>query len=151
MARRVFGLTLLELVLGIAIVSVLVAVAVPAYTEYRERVRVKQAITELRVLSVVISNYHLDARVYPDSLGEVAAASKPDPWGRPYVYVNLQDAKSKGKARKNKNLVPINSDFDLYSLGKDGASTPPLTAKTSRDDVIRANDGRYYGLGSNYE
>ena len=73
-------------------------------------------------------------------------AGKLDPWGRPYVYLNLQDPATKGLARKNKNLVPINSDYDLYSIGKDGESRAPLTAKVSRDDVIRANDGGFLGL-----
>ena len=47
---------------------------------------------------------------------------------------------------KDRFLVPINSDFDLYSMGKDGKSQMPLTAKDSRDDIIRANDGAYIGL-----
>ena len=48
--------------------------------------------------------------------------------------------------RKDRFLVPINSDFDLYSMGKDRISQIPLTAKASRDDIIRANDGAYIGL-----
>lgn len=55
-----------------------------------------------------------------------------------------------GHARKDRFLVPINSDFDLYSMGKDGQSVGPLTAQKSHDDVIRANDGGYYGLASNF-
>jgi general secretion pathway protein G len=55
-----------------------------------------------------------------------------------------------GKARKDKNLVPINSEFDLYSAGRDGDTLPPLVAKPSRDDVVRANDGRFVGLASTY-
>jgi general secretion pathway protein G len=35
-------------------------------------------------------------------------------------------------------------------MGKDGKTAAPLTAKASRDDVIRANDGRFIGLGSEY-
>jgi len=46
--------------------------------------------------------------------------------------------------------VPLNSTYDLYSKGKDGASASPLTAKASADDVIRANDGGYIGLASGY-
>jgi general secretion pathway protein G len=53
-------------------------------------------------------------------------------------------------ARKDKNLHPLNSDFDLYSIGKDGESRQPLTAKWSRDDVVRANDGGFVGLASEY-
>ena len=71
--------------------------------------------------------------------------------GQPYRYTNLDTAKGNGKARKNKNLVPINSDFDVYSMGKDGETAGPLTAKKSRDDVVRANDGRFIGLASEYD
>jgi general secretion pathway protein G len=148
---RALGFTLLEIMVGISIVCTLLMIAVPAYSDYRERTKVFQATTDIAALGTLVRNYYQDARVFPDSLAQVGAAGRADPWGRPYVYVNLDDAKNKGKARKNKNLVPINSDFDLYSVGKDGASVPPLLAAKSRDDVIRANDGRYHGLASNYE
>ena len=48
--------------------------------------------------------------------------------------------------RKDRFLHPINSDYDLYSMGKDGESMEPLTAQKSHDDVIRANDGSFVGL-----
>jgi len=51
----------------------------------------------------------------------------------PYGYLKLGDKKAHGHARKNHSLVPINTDFDLYSTGPDGRSSPPLTAKHSRD------------------
>ncbi|MCS6288292.1 MAG: prepilin-type N-terminal cleavage/methylation domain-containing protein [Nitrospira sp.] len=53
---------------------------------------------------------------------------------------------SAGRPRKDRFLHPINSDYDLYSMGKDGESVEPLTAKKSHDDVIRANDGSFVGL-----
>lgn len=52
--------------------------------------------------------------------------------------------------RKDRFLVPINSDYDLYSVGPDGASAAPLTAATSRDDIIRASDGAYVGVAVNF-
>jgi general secretion pathway protein G len=55
-----------------------------------------------------------------------------------------------GDVRKDRNLVPINSFFDLYSMGKDGQSRPPLTAPVSQDDVIYANDGAFIGLAEDY-
>jgi len=55
-----------------------------------------------------------------------------------------------GQARKDRNLVPINSHFDLYSKGKDGQSRPPLTVPVSQDDIIYANDGAYIGLAKDY-
>lgn len=48
--------------------------------------------------------------------------------------------------RKDRFLHPINSDYDLYSVGKDGETVIPLTARPSHDDVIRANDGSFVGL-----
>ncbi len=56
----------------------------------------------------------------------------------------------RGQVRKDRFLVPINSDYDLYSRGKDGRSVPPLTAQQSRDDIIRANDGGFIGLASEF-
>lgn len=55
-----------------------------------------------------------------------------------------------GKPRKDRFLVPINSDYDLYSKGRDGQSVAPLTAQQSHDDVIRANDGAFVGLAVDF-
>ena len=150
-SRRASGFTIVEVLIVVGILGALATIAIPKYADYRERVKVAQAVSDLTALSLLINNYQLDARNYPPSLATVGNAGKLDPWGRPYVYLNLQDPKTKGQARKNKNLVPINSDFDLYSIGKDGESRAPLTAKASRDDVIRANDGGFLGLARNYE
>jgi general secretion pathway protein G len=150
-SRRASGFTIVEVLIVVAMAGTLAAIAIPKYADYRERIKVAQAVADMRALSLVINNYQLDARSYPPNLASIGNAGKLDPWGRPYVYLNLQDPKTKGQARKNKNLVPINSDYDLYSVGKDGASSGPLTAKASRDDVIRANDGGFFGLAWEYE
>ena len=54
------------------------------------------------------------------------------------------------QARKDRFLVPINSDYDLYSSGPDGDSKAPLNAKASRDDVIRGSNGGFYGLAEKF-
>jgi general secretion pathway protein G len=116
-----------------------------------ERARVHQAITDITVLNTLLRKYDDDHRDMPSGLGAIGAAGKLDPWGRPYVYLKLGAPGTAGKARKNKNLVPINTQYDLYSKGKDGDSTPPLTAAKSRDDVVLANDGAFVGKASEYE
>jgi general secretion pathway protein G len=144
------GFSLVELVLAIAIVAVLALVAVPGYSQYVERTRVNQAVFDIMALNALIKGYYQDNRDYPDSLSQVGAGTKVDPWGQPYVYHVFRTPADMGTARKDKNLVPINSDYDLYSIGKDHASRPPLLAAQSRDDVVRANDGSFVGLASSY-
>lgn len=131
--------------------AVLAIIAVPRYDDYRERLRIAQAVTDIGYLQTRISMFIDDNRTPPDDLAQIGQGGKLDPWGNPYQYLNLETLKGKGKARKNRNLVPINSDYDLYSMGKDGASVGPLTAKASRDDIVRANDGRFIGLASEYD
>jgi len=147
---RFTGFTLVELMVAIGVIVIAASIAVPSYSSYLDRVKIAQAITDISVLNINARHYMIDNQVPPPSLAAFGAAGKLDPWGKPYVYLDLTTA-GIGKARKNKNLVPINSDFDLYSYGKDGKSTLPLTAKYSRDDVILANDGRFIGLASKYE
>jgi general secretion pathway protein G len=145
------GFTAPELMIAVAILGVLATIAVPAYSDYRDRVDLAQAIIDIKGMDAMLQHYFDNNRDYPDDLGAIGMSAKLDPWGRPYQYTNLADIKGKGKARKDKNLVPINSDFDLYSLGKDGATSPPLNAKASRDDVVRASDGRFVGLARDFD
>jgi len=144
------GLTLVELMVAISIIVVAAAIALPSYSGYQERARVSQAITEIGALNAKLRLYMVDNTFPPPSLAAIGESEKRDPWGSAYQYTNLT-TEGIGKARKNKNLVPINSEFDLWSNGKDGLSKLPLTTKVSRDDVILANDGRFIGLVSNYE
>jgi general secretion pathway protein G len=101
---------------------------------------------------LVIEKYRADRNnmSLPDSLTDINYANYLDPYGNPYQYLNIQTSKGKGKCRKDKFVVPINTDYDLYSMGKDGQSQSPLTAKDSRDDIIRANDGAYIGPAYGY-
>lgn len=150
--RAAKGLTVVELLIVLAIIGVLGAIALPKYQDYRERVKVNQAISDIRVLNASVHQYMLDHKEPPDSIAGMPGANKPDPWGRQYQYQRLAGLKGvAGKARKNKNLVPLNSYFDLYSVGKDGQSVGPLTSPVSRDDVILANDGKFVGLARDYE
>lgn len=148
---HVQGFTFIELMLGVAILSVLGLLAFSSYSDYREKVRVAQAVYEIKDMDTRLQHYFTENGTYPDTLAGIGRGSALDPWGRPYQYTNLGNTHGRGAARKNKNLVPINSDFDLYSLGEDGRSNGPLTARASRDDIIRANDGRFVGLASDYD
>lgn len=146
--RRPPGLTLIELLLVVALVGVLMAIALPTYQDYKERIRQSQAIQDITVLQALIQGYRLNNGSYPVALPDVGNADRLDPWGRAYVYQELASAPGKGKARKDRKLNPLNSDFDLYSLGKEGESKTQLTNKLSLDDVVRANDGAFAGVAA---
>jgi len=144
------GYTLIELMVVLVILATLASMAVPTYSAYINKARVVQAISDIEAISLVISDYKRESGECPTTLDDVGYGNLRDPWGYPYQYLNIATAKGNGKLRKDHFLVPINSDYDLYSMGQDGESVSPLTAKPSRDDIVRANDGGYIGLASLY-
>ena len=144
------GFSILELVMALGIVAVLAAIAIPMYADHKDKLKVATAIQDIVHIQTKIDYFALENRyAYPNSLADVNMDSMLDPWNTPYQYTRL-NAKGKGSARKDKNLVPINTDYDLWSNGKDGKSVAPLTAQDSRDDIVRANNGRYVGLAADY-
>lgn len=144
------GLTIIELMLALTVLAVLASASVNAWSGWRERLRIKQAQEDIIAISTVIDARWQDTQSFPADLAAIGRGAMRDPWGRPYQYLDLTTVKGKGKARKDHSLVPLNTDYDLYSMGPDGASVGPLTAKASRDDILRANNGRYIGPASKY-
>lgn len=143
------GFTLLELLLTLALAALLAAFAIPAYRGYVERVRESQAIADIGSLQLSLYNWDLLNDAFPPTLAAAGLDGLRDPWDRPYVYLNMALA-GVNDVRKDKNLHPLNTDFDLYSLGPDGESRLPLTAGPSRDDILRANNGAFIGRAENY-
>ena len=130
------------------VVGVLAAIAIPNYSRLRERAYVARAIGDIKALSQNIGDYQIQNGSLPAALSDVGS-SIVDPWGHPYQYLPIT-GKGMGGFRKDRFLVPINTDYDLYSMGADGASVGPLTAAPSRDDIVRANDGGFVGLASEF-
>ncbi len=143
------GFTLVEAMLVVGLVAVLFGIAIPTYQSYRNRVRTNTAAREIAEMSAMVQRFELDQRAFPNSLADVALNGKLDPWGRPYVYYNVE-ANGRGGARKDRRLNPLNTDFDLYSLGPDGKTKPQVTQKDSVDDIIRASNGRYVGVAADF-
>lgn len=161
------GFTFVEMMSVMAIIGVLSSLSVPRIRDAIEKAKVARAIGDLRTITIEL----LSADTLPESLAGIGRDQMLDPWGRPYQFLRFSNGDDTGgggggrgggrgggggggpppgQARKDRFLVPINSMFDLYSLGKDGVSAPPLSANASQDDVIVANDGGYTGLARNY-
>lgn len=147
------GFSLVELMISVGVIAILASMAYSSYQEHIESVNEATAISEITVIAGKIDQYFIVHNRLPNSLNQIGVPGDMllDPWDVPYRYTVLATLKGKGKARKNKNLVPINTDYDLYSSGKDKHSVSPLTAKHSRDDIVRANNGGFIGLASDYE
>lgn len=146
-------MTVLELLIVMAILGTLAAIGVPAYTNYLDKTRNEQAIEDIRFIDAALKMYLMNRGVLPDTLNQVPSAQLLDPWGNPYSYFRIlgrSEKEIKQGSRKDHFTHPINTDFDLYSMGKDGKSMLPLTAHQSRDDIVRANDGAFLGLASEY-
>lgn len=221
------GFTLIEVIVTTAIIAVVSLISTSAYTGYIDTTKNSQAANQIRTLSLIIDDYALENGEYPESLRDIGNENIKDPWGNPYVYLNLKSENGQGgngendehgggsgehgggsdehggsdeygsrgeygrsddddnehgrsddddhgrsndsdyersddnnhggggdtnigAARKDGNLVPINTNYDLCSFGKDSKSKAPLRAKDSHDDIIYANDGAYIGLASEF-
>ena len=141
------GFTLLELTIITVIIGTLATMAAPNLQNIRERARTSAASTDIKVIASELAIYIFENRAPPVSLAVIGRASTLDPWGIPYVYTVITNP---GSARKDKFLVPLNTDYDLYSMGADGESSLSLAPPVSHDDILRALDGAFVGLSSDF-
>lgn len=148
--KHAHGFTVVELLIVIAILLTIASMAIPNLLAAIDMARVARAVSEIHTFEDAITEYLVINGQYPDTLANVGYGGYLDPWGNPYEYLNHATMKGNGKARKDRFLVPLNSDYDLYSVGKDGLSVSPITAKASQDDIIRGSDGSYDGLASQF-
>lgn len=146
------GFTLIEVIVAMAILGALAAISVPQFSSYQESARRAQAYADIRNIDLAVRKYKAENSDWPTDLTALNMTDIPtDPWGNAYVYLKIEGVPSAtGFARKDQFLVPLNSDFDVYSKGSNGTSTAPIASPQSQDDVIRANDGRFIGLASTY-
>lgn len=148
--REQSGVTLLELMLALGLIGILMAVAIPAYGAYVTRANNSRAAADIREISLRITKFELDNVSLPGSLTDIDADDLTDPWGRPYEYLSFDGLRGRGPVRKDGRLNPINTDYDLYSRGRDGDTATPLRARQSRDDIVRASNGRFVGVAAEY-
>jgi general secretion pathway protein G len=147
--KRNAGFSLIELMLVVAILGILAVVASLIFNSFLEKAWVKKAVSEILSLQIKIKAYEVYDGVFPDSLDDIKGGDMLDPWGNPYQYMNF-DITPASEWRKDRNLHPLNTDFDLCSMGEDGQSHKNLSNPESYDDIIRANDGQYVGRASEY-
>ncbi len=151
-SQRASGFTLFELFVVLAIAGVLAAIATTSYRGFMDSRKGRFAISDIRMLELDIGRYQSEFGGPPPSLAAIGRDSQLDPWSNPYDYLRIagEGNSIRGRVRKDKFLVPLNTDYDLYSRGPDGESRAPLTARHSRDDIVRAANGAFVGVAVDY-
>lgn len=123
--RRDAGLTLIELMVVVVILSLLAVVIVPRVIDRPDQARVARTRSDIAAISAALNLYRLDNGAYPTTeQGLQALVQRPggapapanwvqggyldrvpsDPWGRPYQYLS----------------PGLRGTFDLMSYGADG-------------------------------
>ncbi len=148
--RRRFGFTLIELLMVVVIIGLLAKVGSQRYWGYLDRVKVAKAIGDIKAIQTDIDSFQNENNRLPVDLAEIGRTTLLDPWGNAYTYAPFPGGNPTGSARKDRSLVPINSTYDLYSKGADGATVSALAAPMSRDDIVRANDGGFIGSAADF-
>lgn len=137
------GFTLIELIVVTAILGVLALMAIPAYNSYVTSSKNARAEGDIRALENDVTAYLVDRGTLPNSLNDIGRGALRDPWGNPYEYYNFAVG---GKTPlQDLGLHDLNTEFDLYSKGPDGASASDYSDPTSVDDIVRSGDGGYVG------
>jgi general secretion pathway protein G len=135
----------------LAILTILGTLAVPAFKNHVNEARIATAIKDIHQISLILDDLYLDGN--PPATLAAAGVNLTDPWGNPYQYLWLRGNPApalKGERRRDKSMNPVNTDYDLYSLGADGLTAPQFVAGEALDDVVRANDGDFLGLAGDH-
>lgn len=136
------GVTLVELVVVIGILGVLALMAMPSYNGYMKTVKNNACASDIRIIDKAVTAYFIDRNVLPPSLEAAGMGDQLDPWKRPYEYKILDGV---NVPQQDIGAHDLNHDFDLYSKGEDGASSPLFGEPENDDDISRANDGAFVG------
>lgn len=153
--RRAAGFTIVELLSVVSIIGLLAGLGIPKLHSLQEKARIARAIGDIRAIQIDLMAIEAQSSPLPATLADIGRGEMLDPWGAPYQYLNFSTADTKGNgdpagARKDKFLKPLNSTFDLYSMGADGETSASLSSGKGRDDIVRANDGGFIGLASRF-
>jgi Tfp pilus assembly protein PilE len=134
---RVDAFTFIELLLMVSIIGILCGIAAPIYSDYTYRAQVETAKAIIRELEAGINVYKYRYGTYPATLSDAMIATPVDPWGNPYYYLSSTDPSWGANQRMDRHMRPLNNDFDLLSIGRDGKTATFLANRDAQDDVVR--------------
>jgi prepilin-type N-terminal cleavage/methylation domain-containing protein len=130
--------TLIELLIVVAIISILASIALPNFREAQTRSKVAVARSDLRTLSMALEEYMLDNGAYPQS--EINGTLKYlDQLSTPIAYLvepRLRDPFTKQASLEDFNVRQIPT-YRYYGFNKVGV----LNADTDTGEIISPRSG----------
>lgn len=161
--HRQSGVTAFDLLIALVIAAILVTIATPLFGSSAPdcenpnarqgpliRAKIAQITADLGKIHLAASKFELSNNRYPANLAEIGMDTLRDPWGNPYRYLVVFGRQDVGPVRKDHNLKPVNTGYDVYSTGPDGTTATPFTSTLGKDDIVMAGDGDYFGLACQY-
>jgi prepilin-type N-terminal cleavage/methylation domain-containing protein len=156
------GLTLIEMMMVVAILSVLAAIAVPLYEGYIGEGRIHTAIQDIRQAELILNDLAMENDLGSLDAGSTAvrgvyltdgvltlgapgtapagAVAWLDPWGNIYRYQRPATRTEAGGSVSNDSTSP--QGYDLFSQGPDTGD--------ATDDIMRGCNGEYLGSASGH-
>ena len=142
--------SLIELLLCMAVIFILMSFSIKVMSLSIKRAKTIRCISEIKNIQTAIDSYKDEyKRESPDQFEALNINTVCDPWGTAYNYQNYKMIPN-GKRRKDKNMNPLNSDYDLWSNGPDRKTAFQINSAFGRDDIVRASDGQFIGTADDY-